>query len=132
MKAKVSKTREELLLKLINRETPMAYDEDEGCTYNQDVNGGCAIGCDISYGLSKRLAGGGGILTIKEKLPKRLIKMGTTFLIDLQNIHDDQTNWIDDEKATKGKDGLVWSGNGKLKINAIIRKYNLQIEPLKT
>lgn len=131
MKAKVSKTREELLLKLINRQTPMAFDINDGCTYSHDVNGGCAIGCDISYKLSKELSGLGGIETVQEKLPRRLLKMGKNFLTDIQNIHDGQTSWIDDEKATKGKDGLVWSESGKLKINVIISKYNLKLKPLK-
>src|SRR5690606_23964039 len=116
---KYSQSREELMLKLINRSTPQAYDmnlNDGLCTYDKDVNGGCAIGCDISHKLSKEIYNdNANSEQVFQYLPKRLQKMGGDFLGDIQKIHDNDNNWINTITAQKGKDGLVWDILGKIR-----------------
>lgn len=92
-KKKYSQTREELMLKLIHREQPRAYDyAKNNCVYDQNINGGCAIGCDIKPSLAKKLIG--FAFCVIDKLPKRLQKMGKDFLEDIQIIHDLRKHWI--------------------------------------
>src|SRR5690606_29109913 len=81
---KYSQTREELLLKLIHRDSPQAYKPSVGCVYDKNLNGGCAIGCDILPKLAEDLDG--DVDDIYHLLPKRLRKMGKKFLSGIQNI----------------------------------------------
>lgn len=56
-KYKYAQTKEELVLSLINRQTPRAYSwKEHSCTYNRDIHNGCAIGSQISKALSINLS----------------------------------------------------------------------------
>ena len=125
---KYSQTREELLLKLIHRDSPQAYKPSVGCVYDKNLNGGCAIGCDILPKLAEDLDG--DVDDIYHLLPKRLRKMGKKFLSGIQNIHDNHHNYINSNTGEKGEDGLIWNNTGKLKINDFIDRYNLKVPKL--
>ena len=120
----LSKTKEELLTRLINRKQPQAYDVD--CTYDHAVNGGCAIGCEVSEKKALELETiGGGIIddNIYRALPRRLKKIGREFLQAVQSLHDNNINW---EKGRTGKSS-VWSNKGQRKINEIITEFKVNI-----
>ena len=125
---KYAKTREEMLLSLINRKTPRAFSDDlYECVYDKKVNGGCAIGCQIGNGFNHA----GSVHKIFTHLPKRLQNMGLYFLQDIQNVHDYRANWIYADTAKLcPKTGLVWNRDGRLEINAIITKYNLKLDKI--
>ena len=141
---KFAQTKEELLLSLINRQTPRAVQGKEintMCTYSHSINGGCAIGCQVKKSLAKTLDNHGALAFDENDdegsysevfycLPKRLQKMGHEFLSLIQSTHDEQTNYINSETAEKGKDGLIWNARGKKEINNIISKFDLKIKKL--
>ena len=135
-KKKYSQTREELVLKLINRKEPQAVKKTKGkfatepCVYNQDFNGGCAIGCDVRPSLSRSMPQGSvEYREVFDELPKRLRDMGSDFLHKVQRVHDNVENW-NDTKSAKLLNGLVWNELGVMRINQIIDKFELKIDKI--
>jgi hypothetical protein len=123
----LSKTKEELLTRLINRKQPQAMRiEIDMCTYDHEVNGGCAIGSEVSKKKALELEViGGGIIDdhIFEALPKRLKKIGREFLKEVQSLHDNDINW---EKGRTGESS-VWSNRGQRRINELITEFTVNI-----
>jgi hypothetical protein len=124
-------TREELVQTLIDRRNPQAKRADGGgkCTYLHSRNGGCIVGGAVSSATAIRMEGANGCgisQTIDNKtLPKRLVKLGEGFLVEVQYVHDDITNWWDFKIANIGSNGLVWNKRGVDEINKIINDYDL-------
>jgi hypothetical protein len=125
-------TREELVQMLIDRKAPQARREAKGmCTYLHSENGGCAIGVAVSSATAIRMEGKKGCAINQaignKTLPKRLSKLGEKFLVEVQNIHDEDVNWWDEKKGTNGSNGLVWSKNGVDEINKMITNYDVEL-----
>ena len=119
---KYSQTREELFLKLVNRKEPRAQGNKGICVYSHNVNGGCAIGCDIRQSLALKLDSfelghdtGVNNPDVFNSLPNRLRKMGQMFLADLQHLHDCHLG-----ESTFNE-----------KANFIITEYNLKLDKIK-
>lgn len=129
MKYSELNTRKKVILTLINRNTPRAYNNCN-CVYDQDFSGGCAIGCLITKSKSKNLPEDGDLSQIFSLLPKRLQNLGSDFLQNMLNVHDRPENWIDERNASK-KNGYVWSNVGRIKINYIIDKYKIKLQHIR-
>ena len=123
----LSKTKEELLTRLINRKQPQAMRiEVDVCTYDHEVNGGCAIGGEVSKKKALELEDiGSGIVDDKiyRALPRRLKKMGRDFLQQVQSLHNSNATW---EQERIGE-SLVWSNYGMERINSIITEFKVNI-----
>jgi len=120
----LSKTKEELLTRLINRKQPQAYDII--CSYYHQVHGGCAIGCEVSEKKASELELiGGGIIddNIYRALPRRLKKIGREFLQAVQSLHDHTRSW----EKERTEESLVWSNYGMERINSIITEFKVNI-----
>ena len=120
----LSKTKEELLTRLINRKQPQAYDIT--CSYYHQVHGGCAIGCEVSEKKASELELiGGGIIddNIYRALPRRLKKIGREFLQAVQSLHDHTRSW----EKERTEESLVWSNYGMERINSIITEFKVNI-----
>lgn len=126
MKVIKSKTREELLLSVINHYNShnRAVKESGQCAYRVGSKG-CAIGRQISDKLAEKLDSYCNSEVhypeIFEMLPKRLRDMGQDFLRDIQLLHDYNNNW-----NSKGLSEL-----GIRRKNKIIINYNLNISKYK-
>ena len=121
----LSKTKEELLTRLINRKQPQAF-QGGGCTYDHTANGGCAIGCEVSQKKALELEDiGGGIIdeNIYNALPRRLKAIGRHFLQQVQSLHDDSDTW----EKERTEESLVWSNNGQIRINELITEFKVNI-----
>lgn len=135
---KFAQTREDLLLSLIHREQPRAYNKNAGeCDYSQKINGGCAIGCQIKEKLSYELEGGifiddedDSLDSVFNMLPKRMRDLGSKFLHYIQCIHDESNSWNDASTGEKGSDGLVWNQKGKDRINKLIKDFSLNLKAI--
>jgi len=123
----LSKTKEELLTRLINRKQPQAMRiEPDVCTYDHEVNGGCAIGGEVSKKKALELEDiGSGIVDDKiyRALPRRLKKMGRDFLQQVQSLHDSNATW---EQERIGE-SLAWNNYGVERINSIITEFKVNI-----
>lgn len=121
-------TKEEILLKLIERKEPMAT-AVLGCTYDHGYNGGCAIGCLIESELAGDISG--IVRDVIHKLPEPIAQHGVAFLSDLQFIHDGPNHWVNWKTAEPSTDGYVWNHKGIELINKMIRFYKLKLPLLK-
>lgn len=125
MNTKKSQTREELLMNTIERfnsdNRAEVNDIGQYCTKNGRR---CAIGIEVSLAKAKYLEDsfkGSNAKGVLNELPKRLQKMGLLFLLDIQDLHDDEDYW--------DEEGL--SESGKTNANKIIKKHNLKLDPIK-
>ena len=122
-------TREEVLLVLLNRKEPQAL-VGESCTYDHNVNGGCAIGQCLTSKQARNMPGY-GLYDEKDfnALPGRMKTLDQDFLWKIQKIHDYQINWFNYRTAEKDHDtGYVWNKGGLNQIRKIISEYNLNIK----
>jgi len=95
-----------------------------GCVYYEECEYGgdpkkCAIGIEVYDDLAKKLEleyGGEGVQAIMHVIPHRLRRMGESFLIDIQSLHDNEENW-----TLKGL-----SKTGKKKVAAIKERHKLK------
>jgi len=119
----LSKTKEELLTRLINRKQAQATDENnEMCRYDHKVYGGCEVSQKKALEL-ERIGGGINNNKIYRALPKRLKTIGREFLRQVQRLHDDSISW---EQGRTGE-SLVWSNYGIEGINSIITEFKVNI-----
>jgi uncharacterized protein YqkB len=66
------------------------------CTYSHSVNGGCAIGYQMTSEEAENLTGGSIITLIDNgEVPVYISRYGRHFLQDLQALHDINYNWDD-------------------------------------
>ena len=83
------------------------------CVYHKtDTSPGCAIGKwlpeDVANNISERwsaFVGSQNYRTEKylEKIPTWLTRLGTRFLVRLQDLHDDEAFWLNDGLSSKGE-----------------------------
>lgn len=65
------------------------------CRYSHRINGGCAIGRNISSELAETLDAQptNDVESLFHLLPEELVHLGADFLIQLQKLHDRNQNW---------------------------------------
>ena len=124
MKQHTSKTRQELLDNTINHFTSLNRSSDiEGNCKYLSVNGcRCAIGLEIPKTKARifdDLKNDNPVCRdeIFENLPKRLQKMGASFLSAIQRLHDTDEYW--------NKEGL--SAKGLVEVEGIADMYELEV-----
>lgn len=117
---KYAQNKTEMLQSLLDRKQPRAFNKlNLSCTYDHSVNGGCAIGCQINKKLSKELDVQ-ALVSVFECLPKRMQKMGLTFLKRIQLIHDLETNY--------NEDGIGWNEEGLKKIKKLAKENGIDLD----
>lgn len=126
MKITRSKTRQELLNNTVarynsnNRGTHEDGKFSSCCYISKNEQKRCAIGVEVSTKLAQKLEGNvDGVYENYQfqMLPDRLKKMGQSFLIDIQKLHDSKTFW--NEK------GITNRGIEEVKI--IVNNYSLKM-----
>tara|TARA_R110000822_G_scaffold27129_1_gene81255 strand:+ start:572 stop:976 length:405 start_codon:yes stop_codon:yes gene_type:complete len=130
-KTGLPETREELVQILIDRKQPMSLVEKDCCSYLHSSNGGCAIGVAVTKSTAIKLEITNSCITYKSMLkilPKRLSSMGSDFLSDVQEIHDNEDNWWNYCTAKIGENGLIWNDEGVGEIKKVIEKYKLDLK----
>lgn len=106
---KRSRTKEELLENTINfyNTSNRAIDNYE-CVYRSKDGKACAIGREISDKTASNIIfASGNYLGVSsdlvyDMLPKRLRNLSKSYLIDIQKLHDNHTNWSEEGLSTIG------------------------------